>query len=146
MLYLATISSLPVALGLSALGLFSFLLPLTRLNHRLNDLMSMSRKVHDNPLSQLIYTGYQDELSHLELSLRMQKAENLAILGRVKDSSEERQESMEAHDQQNQSNQTHLVEQASNLEQVVVAIGQTNEAVNDIAQSTTCSADEYHHW
>ncbi len=143
MFYLATISSsIPVALGLGAIGLFSFLLPLSRLNKRLNHLMTMSRKVHDSALNQVIYTGYQDELSHLELSLRMQKAECLAILGRVKDSGEGLQESMEEQDQQTQSNQTQLVEQSSNLEQVVVAIGQMNEAVNDIAQSTTSSADE----
>lgn len=142
MIYLATISSMPVCLGLGAIGLFSFLLPLIRLNTRLNHLMTISKKVHDCALNQVIYTGYQDELSHLELSLRMQRAESLAILGRVKNSSEELQDSMVEHDKQNNSNQIHLVEQSSNLEQVVVAIGQMNEAVTDIAKSTTSSADE----
>jgi len=142
MLYFATQAATPTALGLIAVGLISFLLPLSRLNQRLNHLMTMSRKVHDSALNQVIYTGYQDELSHLELSLRMQKAECLAILGRVKDSGEELQERMEEQDQQTQSNQTQLVEQSSNLEQVVVAIGQMNEAVNEIAHNTTSSADE----
>ncbi|WP_299794477.1 PAS domain-containing methyl-accepting chemotaxis protein [uncultured Shewanella sp.] len=140
--YLSTLTTIPVTIGLVAVGLVCFLLPLSRLNKRLQNLVEMSKSVHDNALNQIIYTGYLDELSHLELSMRMQKAECLAILGRVKDSCEELQESMEEHDQQTQSNQSQLVEQSSNLEQVVVAIGQMNEAVNEIAHNTTSSADE----
>ncbi len=134
-------SLVPVAI-IIAIG--SFGLPLYRLHKRFSHMLSISKQVHDNPLNQFVYTGYTDELSHLELSLRMQKAEILAVIGRIKDSGEHLQQGLEEHQSQNQANQEQLVEQSSNLEQVVTAMGQMNASVNEIAQSTTSSTAEIH--
>lgn len=122
----------------------SFLWPLLNLKQRFNRTLALSKKVHDNPLNQFVYTGYIDELSHIELSLRMQKAETLAVIGRIKDSGEHLQQGLEEHQEQNQNNQSQLDEQSQSLEQVVTAIGQMNSSVTDIAQNTANSTSEIH--
>ncbi|MGX9463427.1 methyl-accepting chemotaxis protein [Shewanella sp. A14] len=126
------------------IAILCFCRPLYVLKQRFNNILILSKKVHDNPLNQFVYTGYTDELSHLELSLRMQKAETLAVVGRIKDSGEELQQGLEEHQQQNQANQSQLVEQSQNLEQVVTAIGQMSSSVTDIAQNTANSTSEIH--
>lgn len=136
--------ALPFALVAAFIGIISFVFPLYKLHQRFSEMLSISKEIHDNPLNQFVYTGYVDELSHLELSLRMQKAETLAVIGRIKDSGEHLQQGLEEHQSQNQANQTQLVEQASNLEQVVTAMGQMNASVTEIAQSTTNSTAEIH--
>ncbi|WP_350432577.1 PAS domain-containing methyl-accepting chemotaxis protein [Shewanella sp. H8] len=125
-------------------AIICFCRPLYVLKQRFDNMLKLSKKVHDNPLNQFVYTGYVDELSHLELSLRMQKAETLAVVGRIKDSGEELQQGLEEHQQQNQANQTQLVEQSQNLEQVVSAIGQMSTSVTEIARNTTNSTTEIH--
>ena len=121
-----------------------FCMPLYFLKHRFESVLAVSKTIHNNPLNQFVYTGYTDELSHLELSLRMQKAETLAVIGRIKDSGEHLQQGLDEHQQQNEANQSQLVEQSQNLEQVVTAIGQMSSSVTDIAQSTTNSTAEIH--
>ena len=123
-------------------ALFCFLYPLLKLRRRFNCILTMSKKIQNNELSQIIYTGYVDELSHLEMSLRMKTAESLSIIGRVKDSSEALTQQMDENSQQNINNQDLLEEQSENLDQIVVAIGQMNSAVTDIARNTTHSSDE----
>jgi len=125
-------------------AILCFCRPLYVLKQRFDKVLMLSKEVHNNSLNQFIYTGYTDELSHLELSLRMQKAETLAVVGRINDSGEELQQGLEEHQQQNQANQSQLVEQSQNLEQVVTAIGQMNASVTDIAQNTTNSTAEVH--
>ena len=124
------------------LALFCFLYPLLKLHRRLNRILTMSKKIQNNELSQIIYTGYVDELSHIEMSLRMKTAESLSIIGRVKDSSEALNIQMDENSQENINNQNLLVEQSENVDQIVVAIGQMNCAVTDIARNTTRSTDE----
>lgn len=125
-------------------AILCFCWPLYVLKKRFDNVLSLSKQIHDNPLNQFVYTGYIDELSHLELSLRMQKAETLAVVGRIKDSGEELQQGLEEHQLQNQANQTQLVEQSQNLEQVVTAIGQMSASITDIAKNTTNSTTEIH--
>ena len=120
-------------------AIICFCRPLYVLKQRFSQILMLSEKIHDNPLNQFVYTGYTDELSHIELSLRMQKAETLAVVGRIKDSGEELQQGLEEHQQQNQANQNQLVTQSQNLEQVVTAIGQMSSSVTDIAKNTTNS-------
>ncbi|MCT8985402.1 methyl-accepting chemotaxis protein [Shewanella phaeophyticola] len=119
-------------------------MPLYFLKHRFAAVIAVSKSIHDNPLNQFVYTGYVDELSHLELSLRMQKAETLAVIGRIKDSGEHLQQGLDEHQQQNEANQSQLVEQSQNLEQVVTAIGQMSSSVTDIAQNAANSTTEIH--
>ncbi len=126
-------------------AIICFCRPLYVLKQRFSQILMLSEKIHDNPLNQFVYTGYTDELSHIELSLRMQKAETLAVVGRIKDSGEELQQGLEEHQQQNQANQNQLVTQSQNLEQVVTAIGQMSSSVTDIAKNTTNSTTEIHH-
>ncbi|GGP46386.1 methyl-accepting chemotaxis protein [Shewanella saliphila] len=119
-----------------------FCMPLYFLKHRFATVIAVSKSIHNNPLNQFVYTGHVDELSHLELSLRMQKAETLAVVGRIKDSGEHLQQGLDEHQQQNNANQSQLVEQSQNLEQVVTAIGQMSSSVTDIAQNTANSTTE----
>ncbi|MGI2171200.1 methyl-accepting chemotaxis protein [Shewanella sp. MF05960] len=137
------LSSTFAVFGLVA-AVMCFCMPLYLLKHRFEAVLALSKTIHNNPLNQFVYTGYTDELSHLELSLRMQKAEILAVIGRIKDSGEHLQQGLDEHQQQNEANQNQLVEQSQNLEQVVTAIGQMSSSVTDIAQSTSNSTTEIH--
>ncbi|MBB1441027.1 methyl-accepting chemotaxis protein [Shewanella sp. SG41-4] len=150
LLSVVLLMSLPYSSGFFTVVAFivaiiCFCRPLYTLKQRFSKILILSEKIHDNPLNQYVYTGYTDELSHIELSLRMQKAETLAVVGRIKDSGEELQQGLEEHQQQNQANQNQLVTQSQNLEQVVTAIGQMSSSVTDIAKNTTNSTTEIHH-
>ena len=150
LLSVGLLMSLPYSSGFFTVVAFivaiiCFCRPLYVLKQRFSNMLMLSEKIHDNPLNQFVYTGYTDELSHIELSLRMQKAETLAVVGRIKDSGEELQQGLEEHQQQNQANQNQLVTQSQNLEQVVTAIGQMSTSVTDIAKNTTNSTTEIHH-
>jgi aerotaxis receptor len=150
LLSVGLLMSLPYSSGFFTVVAFivaiiCFCRPLYVLKQRFTKILILSEKIHNNPLNQFVYTGYTDELSHIELSLRMQKAETLAVVGRIKDSGEELQQGLEEHQQQNQANQNQLVTQSQNLEQVVTAIGQMSSSVTDIAKNTTNSTTEIHH-
>ncbi|WP_076413725.1 PAS domain-containing methyl-accepting chemotaxis protein [Shewanella sp. UCD-KL12] len=142
LLLIASQLSLTYAVPLTLMAMASSLYPIIKLKQRFKLVLKLSTQVQNNDLGQKIYTGYRDELSHLEFSLRMKMAESLSIVGRVHDSSEALNREMESNNQQNMGNQQQLEEQTENLDQIVVAIGQMNSAVSDIAHNTTKSTDE----
>ncbi len=121
-------------------GIISGLLGLRWLSGRLNILMQLSKEVHDNKVNQYIYSGTVDEFSHLELSLRMRKAETLAIVGRIQDSGEKLQQSIIVQDDQNQQNLVNLEEQNENLAQVALSVCQMSEAISEVAENTVDTA------
>ncbi|MGB0895448.1 MAG: methyl-accepting chemotaxis protein [Parashewanella sp.] len=134
---------------ITILGLVAGLWPIFRLKHRWQSVLNLSKDVHDNPVNQFIYTGYVDELSHVELSLRMRKAETLAIVGRIQESGSSLQHSIVEQEQQSQQNLKDLKEQSNNLSAVATSICQMSEAINEVAQNTVetagCIDSSLHH-
>ncbi|RYV03001.1 chemotaxis protein [Shewanella sp. OPT22] len=121
-------------------GITVGLWPTFKLNHRWQSTLKLSKEVHDNPINQFIYTGHVDELSHLELSLRMRKAETLAIVGRIQDSGAKLQKSIVGQDQQNKQNLDNLTEQNNHFSQVATSVCQMSETINEVAQNTVETA------
>ncbi|RLV60710.1 PAS domain S-box protein [Parashewanella curva] len=132
--------SVVIQWGISGLGVISGFIGLWWLKERLKGLMKLSSEVHDNKIGQYLYSGTIDELSHLELSLRMRKAETLAIVGRIQDSGEKLQKSILVQDDQNQQNLTNLAEQNDNLSQVAMSVCQMSEAISEVAENTVDTA------
>ncbi|MCL1077989.1 PAS domain S-box protein [Parashewanella spongiae] len=110
--------------------------PIVQLHQRWEKTLGLSEEVHNNPVNQFIYTGFIDELSHIELSLRMRKAETLAVVGRIKESGGKLQHSIMEQQDQNQQNLENLTEQRDNLAAVATSIYQMSEAVNEVAENT----------
>ena len=54
----------------------------------LSALARRAKDVGDNPLSQQIYTGRQDELGQIEFALHMLQAQVGAVVGRIGDASQ----------------------------------------------------------
>ena len=112
--------------AVGAVGVKVILRPLTQLNLR-------ARLIADNPLSQAIYTGREDECGQIEFALQMLEAQVRAVVGRIGDASQR----LSGH-------AGHLVEQlgnshASNLgqqtrtDQVAAAIHQMTASVAEVA-------------
>ena len=114
--------------------------PIFSLNARLQSIVKLSTEVHDNPVNQFIYTGYVDELSHVELSLRMRKAETLAIVGRIQESGGKLQQSILKQDDQNQQNLSNITEQNSHFSQVATSVCQMTGTIIEVAKNTVETA------
>ncbi|WP_430519726.1 methyl-accepting chemotaxis protein [Aliivibrio sp.] len=69
-------AALLTMLGLSILSVFA-------LTRRLEALAKRSRKIFNNPLMELIYTGKVNDFSEIELAMKMQKNHGKAIMGRI---------------------------------------------------------------
>ena len=121
-------------------GIVLGLWPIFSLNHRWQTTLKLSKEVHDNPVNQFIYTGYVDELAHVELSLRMRKAETLAIVGRIQESGGKLQESILEQDKQNQQNVDNITEQNNHFSQVAASVGQMTETIHEVAKNTVETA------
>ena len=126
--------------GLILLGLGAGLYPIFTLNKRWQSTLKLSKEVHDNTINQFIYTGYVDELAHVELSLRMRKAETLAIVGRIQESGGKLQQSIASQGVQNQENLNNLTEQNNHFSQVATSVCQMSETINEVAQNTVETA------
>ena len=127
-------SLLSVPLLLSAGTWFYF-------KRRLQRLLAISNKVHSNTLNQLIHTGNIDEFAHIELSLKMRKAEILAITGRVEDSGKHLKTSIHNQNQQNKDNCQHLSQQNDNITYLSTAFDQMSTAVSEVAKNTIQTAE-----
>ncbi len=56
---------------------------------RLAEWQVLARKIFDNPLMKRVYTGIVDDLSAVELALKMRDSELRAVVGREKDSNQQ---------------------------------------------------------
>lgn len=107
---------------------------------RFDRLVTQSRQIVDNPLSQWVYTGNTDELSRIEQALQMTKAELRAIVGRVSDSGEQIGASADTTIENGQVTMDNLVKQQLETEQVATAIEEMSVTARDIEKNTANAA------
>ncbi len=102
-------------------------------------------EVFDNPLMSYMYSGRNDVLGAIELSLAMRKAEINAVVGRVTDVSIHVSEN--AKDTSIKSTQVaeRLNQQKSESEQVATAINQMSATVHDLARTVAETAKATEH-
>ncbi|QFI37278.1 methyl-accepting chemotaxis protein [Moritella marina ATCC 15381] len=131
--YLLTSNAVLLSIGIIAASLNSLTVIWT--NNRLRDLNKLANKAYDNALMEYIYTGNKDDLSTVELALKMRQAELRAIVGRVSETSAEILQSAEDELVQGQKIQTNITQQNDATEQVSVAMEQMSLSVRDISKS-----------
>ncbi|QSX35238.1 PAS domain-containing protein [Shewanella avicenniae] len=112
----------------------------TKLSNRCANLKKIANEVQNNPLLQAIYTEDTDELSAAELSLRMRKAEVIAITARINDTGEHLNKNLASHQQSVDSNHHELSAQAGALDELAAAISQMKSAIAEIASTSANTA------
>ena len=120
--------------GLLSVLLNSWLLsPLRRLHRK-------AKRYADNPGSQLVYTGRQDELGQIEFALHMAQAEAGAVLGRLSDMAERLGgHSHELSDELIASDQ-HTRHQQGETEQIATAIKQMSVSIHEVSSNAQQAA------
>ncbi|HEX8596202.1 MAG TPA: PAS domain-containing methyl-accepting chemotaxis protein [Pseudomonas sp.] len=119
---------------LGSLGTLVLLAPLRRLAER-------AREMADNPLSQAVYTGRNDEIGTIEFALRMMQAETGAVIGRIADVSGRL--SNRAHNllgEIDASNQLTLKQQAE-TDQVAISVNEVVASIQEVARNAQSAAE-----
>ncbi|QUN04486.1 methyl-accepting chemotaxis protein [Shewanella yunxiaonensis] len=134
--------SVTIAIPFVILSLLLMSWSLVRLSARCTRLQKLSDDVQQSKLMQAIYTGDTDILSAVELSLRMQKAEIVAITARIDDTSDHLNANLQSHQQSVDANHRELSQQALALDELAAAISQMKSAIAEIAATSSNTASD----
>lgn len=108
---------------------------------RYKKLIKQAEEVFDNPLMSYLYSGSTDRLAHISLALSMRKAEQNAVIGRIRDLSQHVNNiAIETSDNSNDI-ASMLQEQHMEIEQVATAMNEMAITIQDLASSVTEAAD-----
>ena len=114
----------------------------------LNALARRAKDVGDNPLSQQIYTGRQDELGQIEFALHMLQAQVGAVVGRIGDASQRLAGHAGELVEHLQSSHNSTLHQQLETDQVAIAINEMAASVAQVAsnaQQASQAADRVEH-
>lgn len=103
----------------------------------LRQLEHSSRTIIDNPLATLIYTGRQDEIGQLQLTIQVLQAKLKTALGRVGDAANELLNQASHAEQSSSNTQTEISRQEADIDQIAVALDEMTSTVAEIARNTT---------
>lgn len=124
---------------LSGLGVWVFLalsiMSVFHLTRRLEALSGEARKVFDNPLMELVYTKHVDDISEIQLALKMRQSEINAVVGRIQDSNEQVSQAAQSSTDNCNTTAVNLQGQTAETEQVAAAINEMHSTANEIAQN-----------
>jgi len=101
----------------------------------LNALARRAKDVGDNPLSQQIYTGRQDELGQIEFALHMLQAQVGAVVGRIGDASQRLAGHAGELVEHLQSSHNSTLHQQLETDQVAIAINEMAASVAQVASN-----------
>ncbi|RXJ73526.1 chemotaxis protein [Veronia nyctiphanis] len=111
------------------------------MTRRLEALTSLARDAYDNPLMEYIYNGAIDDVSEIELALKMRSSELGAVVGRILDGSEQVLNSAQtARDNGNRTSQN-LEQQNAETEQIAAAINEMAATTGDMSSNTQSASD-----
>ncbi|PAR34187.1 methyl-accepting chemotaxis protein [Vibrio metoecus] len=108
---------------------------------RLEALAQQARKVFDNPLMELVYNSRVDDISEIQLALKMRQSEINAVVGRIQDSSSQIGEAAKLSSQNSEQTAENLDAQTRETEQVATAITEMNLTANEIARNAQAASD-----
>ncbi|WP_087016485.1 methyl-accepting chemotaxis protein [Thaumasiovibrio subtropicus] len=111
------------------------------LTRRLEAVSAKARKVFDNPLMELVYTGNVDDISELDLALKMRQSELNAVVGRIQDSNEVIRDAAHSSSQNCDTTASNLDGQTQETEQVAAAINQMHSTANEMAQNAQSASE-----
>ncbi len=102
---------------------------------RLNRLAKEARSIFDNDLMKYIYTGACDEISQIELAMKMKNTELKSVIGRVKDSSQQIQSVAEQSNNLTGATANEIASQQSEIHQLASAIEEMTASFQEVAKN-----------
>ena len=120
--------------GLSSAVIATLLSPLRRLTQ-------MSRDIGDNPLSQSLYTGRNDEFGQIEFALRMMQAETGSVIGRMSDASDRLGDYANRLLREIESGNELSAAQQAETDQIATAVNQMAASIQEVASNALNAAD-----
>ncbi len=122
------------------------------LTRRLESLTEQSRKSFDNPLMELVYTDHVDDISEIQLAMKMTQSELNAVVGRIQNSNEKISSVAKSSSDNCETTAINLEGQTAETVQVAAAVNEMHTTANEIAanaqnasgatESATCAAVE----
>ena len=128
-------SSLSASLAALCLSLLMTVLLVKLSLARLQRLAQGSKDVFDNELMKYIYTGGKDEISQLELALKMTRTELRSIVGRIKDSTEQIQAAANDSRDVMQETANNADKQQNEIHQLASAIEEMTASFQEVARN-----------
>tara|TARA_Y100001960_G_C14594657_1_gene787483 strand:- start:6 stop:1085 length:1080 start_codon:yes stop_codon:yes gene_type:complete len=111
------------------------------LTRRLESLTEEARKVFDNPLMELVYNQHVDDISEIQLALKMRQSELNAVVGRIQDSNEQISSAAQSSSNNCDTTANNLSNQASETDQMAAAINEMHATANEIAQNAQSASE-----
>jgi aerotaxis receptor len=107
----------------------------------LTALVAETRKVVDDPLTQLVYTGRIDDFSQISVAFRMVQSQLRAVVGRVLDSSHQVGGIAEDSVKLGKQTSANIEAQQQELEQIAAAMHEMSSTSLDMARNSSNTAD-----
>lgn len=130
---------------MSGVGVWALLLlsiiAVYQVSRRLETLSEESRKVFDNPLMELVYNDHVDDISEIQLALKMRQSELNAVVGRIQDSNEQIAEAAQSSSNNCDTTASNLEGQTAETEQVAAAVNQMHATANEIAENAQSASE-----
>ncbi len=123
---------------LSGAGVLWLLAPLRGLAER-------ARRIADNPLSQVLYTGRGDELGQIEFALRMAQAETGAVIGRIADASSRLDNHAKSLLGEIDASNKLSVQQQLATDQIALSVNEVVSSIQDVARNAQGAAEAAQH-
>ena len=112
------------------------------LTHRLRVLSDWAKSIFDNPLMKHIYTGTMDELSQIELAVKMTRSELRSIVGRIKDSSLQIQTAADETNSLMKATSDSMQHQQGEILQLASAVEEMTASFQEVARSCENSSNQ----
>lgn len=111
------------------------------LTRRLENVTSLAKEAYDNPLMEYLYNGKIDDISEIELALKMRAAELSAVVGRIMDGSEQVLTAANQAKENGQFTVNNLEQQNAETDQIAAAINQMSTTTNDMSSNTQSASE-----
>ncbi|MDR6234683.1 aerotaxis receptor [Pseudomonas psychrotolerans] len=107
----------------------------------LRRLATMATALADNPISQKLYTGRDDEIGQIEFALRMMKAEAGAVIGRMEDASGRLGQHADSLLRDIDSSNVLTRQQQSEIDQIATSVNEMTATISEVARSAQLTAN-----
>jgi len=107
----------------------------------LQKLTKISRDIGDNPLSQSLYTGRNDEFGQIEFALLMMQAEAGSVIGRMRDASTHIDSYTDSLLREIEAGNTLSAAQQEETDQIATAVNQMSVSIQEVASNALNAAD-----
>lgn len=111
------------------------------LTRRLEAVTKQARSAYDNPLMEYLYNGSIDDISEIELALKMRTAELNAVVGRIVDGSEQVLGAASIAKENGELTVLNLDKQNAETDQIAAAINEMSATANDMSGHTQSASD-----